>query len=259
MDTTHTLSKHKVDAVIAELVIDAPSDNVKTGLKIYQYNKSIKQMESEFSKFKVPELKEILAYLNYFNPSSQYLKPELINYIICRIQNLLPEKCGQCSEIYRVKNNDLQLLSCKKCGQEMHKKCLLEMLSIGDNEELDSSLVQRKINPFNVEGLHYLCKICEDAFISIKHSRKNKERTHTESTSEDTSLPQRDIEQNKNRDTVFEEKVPRKKTAKTDKKAICHFLQLGTCKHGITGRNCSFEHPKLCQKLLNHGTNKMAA
>ena len=46
-NTTHTLSKDKVDAVIAEFVVDAPSDNVKTGLKIYQYNKSKKQMESE--------------------------------------------------------------------------------------------------------------------------------------------------------------------------------------------------------------------
>ena len=34
-------------------------------------------------------------------------------------------------------------------------------------------------------------------------------------------------EQNKNLDNVFEEKVPRTKTAKTDKKAISHFFDLG--------------------------------
>ena len=84
------------------------------------------------------------------------------------------------------------------------------MLSIDHNEELDSSLVQRKINPFNMEGLPYLCKICEEGFIPIKRSRKSKERMKTESTSEDTSLPQRDGEQNKNLDTAFEEEAPGK-------------------------------------------------
>ena len=46
---------------------------------------------------------------------------------------------------------------------------------------------------------------------------------NTESTSDDTSLLQRNEDQNKNLDTVYEEKTP-KKTLKTDKKAICHLL-----------------------------------
>ena len=166
VDTTDTLDK--VEAVIAELVTDAPSNNVKTGLKIYQYNKSIKQMESEFSIFKVPELKEILAYLDYFYPSSQYLKHEVIKY------NCIAGEMWSLLRNLLCKNNNPKLLSCKKCGQEVHKKCLLETLSIDDNEELDSSLVQRKLNRFNVEGLHYLCKISEEAFIPIKRFRKNK-------------------------------------------------------------------------------------
>ena len=75
-----------------------------------------------------------------------------------------------------------------------------------------------------MEGLHYLCKICEETFIPIKRSRKNKERIYTETTSEDTSLLQRNEDQNKNLDTVFKDERPRKKTVKTDKKAICHFF-----------------------------------
>ena len=83
------------------------------------------------------------------------------------------------------------------------------MLNIDFDEDLDSLFVQRKINPLNIEGLHYLCKICEEAFSPVKRSRKSKEQMNTESTSEDTSLPQQDEKQNKNLDTVFEErKIP---------------------------------------------------
>ena len=79
-----------------------------------------------------------------------------------------------------------------------------------------------------MEGLHYLCKIYEEAFIPIKRSRKNKKRMNTESTSEDSSLPQRNGDQNKNLDTVFEEeKFPRKKSRKHIKRPIAIFSDLG--------------------------------
>ena len=36
----------------------------------------------------------------------------------------------------------------------------------------------------------------------------------------------------------------------------CRFYRNGTCKHGVSGRNCEFEHPKMCEKLLKHGTRQ---
>ena len=35
---------------------------------------------------------------------------------------------------------------------------------------------------------------------------------------------------------------------------ICKHYIKGSCKHGIKGKDCRFEHPKACRKLMNHGT-----
>ena len=34
---------------------------------------------------------------------------------------------------------------------------------------------------------------------------------------------------------------------------ICRFYRQGTCKHGLTGRNCPQEHPPPCRRLMKHG------
>lgn len=36
----------------------------------------------------------------------------------------------------------------------------------------------------------------------------------------------------------------------------CRFYRNGTCKHGVSGRGCDFEHPKMRKKLLKHGTRQ---
>lgn len=42
---------------------------------------------------------------------------------------------------------------------------------------------------------------------------------------------------------------------KKKNKAICRFFRKGTCRHGPKGEECSFSHPAICQKLINHGAN----
>lgn len=34
---------------------------------------------------------------------------------------------------------------------------------------------------------------------------------------------------------------------------ICKFYRNGNCRYGRTGKNCRYQHPKCCQRLLNHG------
>ncbi|KAK3890046.1 hypothetical protein Pcinc_005961 [Petrolisthes cinctipes] len=34
---------------------------------------------------------------------------------------------------------------------------------------------------------------------------------------------------------------------------ICRFYKRGVCKYGISGRGCKFDHPKPCQRLIQHG------
>ena len=42
--------------------------------------------------------------------------------------------------------------------------------------------------------------------------------------------------------------------AKSDK--ICLFFRNGNCKHGISGKECKFSHPKVCAKFKQHGTKQ---
>lgn len=39
-------------------------------------------------------------------------------------------------------------------------------------------------------------------------------------------------------------------------KQICKFFKKQSCKHGPSGKNCKYTHPKLCKKFVSHGTRK---
>lgn len=45
-------------------------------------------------------------------------------------------------------------------------------------------------------------------------------------------------------------------TATKRSKRICNFYKKNICKHGQKGKNCPFQHPVPCKKLMLHGTNK---
>lgn len=34
---------------------------------------------------------------------------------------------------------------------------------------------------------------------------------------------------------------------------VCRFYKRGRCRYGVSGRGCNFNHPKPCQKFINHG------
>ena len=38
------------------------------------------------------------------------------------------------------------------------------------------------------------------------------------------------------------------------KNKICSYFIKGICKHGISGKNCIFNNPKICKRLMKHGT-----
>ena len=56
-----------------------------------------------------------------------------------------------------------------------------------------------------------------------------------------------------NHTKLSSENTTNKEIDSTDEKPICNFYKKGKCKHGIRGKNCRFQHPKICTKLLKHG------
>jgi hypothetical protein len=41
----------------------------------------------------------------------------------------------------------------------------------------------------------------------------------------------------------------------SSEKKVCRYYRKGNCKHGASGRKCSYDHPKPCLKFLRHGMN----
>ena len=265
-DSTYHLSEDAVSSVIAELTTTAPTEDIKNVLRTYEYGKSIRQLERDFNRHNVSQLQNTSAYLNTdTDDGTQYLKHEIINHIICRIQNLFPEKCGMCNEIYCTKKDDPSLLPCARCGQEAHAPCIFDKLGI--EELLDKESVQKMINPFNLKGFFYFCDSCENTNIPKKESARKKKRAETNrnnnsntqnnDTNEQTvDTPADTFENNRNgldEDADAEKKDESSEVEEKSEK-VCRYYKTGTCKHGVSGKNCSFAHPKPCEKLLKHGT-----
>ena len=122
----------------------------------------------------------------------QFIKPACINSLICRIQNLLPDKCNLCESEYCVKRDEISLLNCEICGQGSHNACILNLCGVKteDQEAFDSKKAVEKLNPTGFSGLHYLCGACEANTIPDKEAgllkRNSSVVTETERENGDT-------------------------------------------------------------------------
>ena len=197
LDTEQQQTKiESAQNLIAELCISAPSDEVKQCLRTYEYGKTLAQLEKDFNKFRKNVLESTLTYLKVEN-QEQFVKPANINSLICRLQNLLPDECSICKEAYCIKIDDIPLLACAFCGQEVHRECYLQLLG-ATTMDYDTKSFQKVFNPLNLPGLHYVCKPCElvkipqdDCGKKIKFS-KSKDATpanHTTTTAQPVHHP----------------------------------------------------------------------
>lgn len=278
-----TLTEEAVQAVIAELVVDAPSAEIKDCLKTYDFDKTFKQLVNSFNPFGQELLVKTLNYLN-IPGRENYVKSANVEHLVCRIQNLLPDTCSICNEAYCVKNTDTMLLSCAICGQEVHHKCLLEKIGTDSLENLTKEAVQNFVNPLGIPDMTYLCKPCRVDCVpndtaGLKKSSKKVSTpppalTDTASSpsqslnSSNTSTPDLNntnqglstdrnsiLNQNvsHNNKTVHEghDAAERNKNGKKDK--VCRFFATKSCRHGMKGTDCMYKHPEICNKLLQKG------
>ena len=64
--------------------------------------------------------------------------------------------------------------SCKRCGQDIYKSCIRNILGI-DDEDLSSTEVYKLINPFELSFPYYLCGECEKSLFSVDEQGQKKE------------------------------------------------------------------------------------
>ena len=115
---------------LALLISQVSSDQVRLVIGSWAPEKS--SIVEDLNKFKVPVLKEALAWLWNRSQSDKVVnkkvKAELIDSIIIAIEVLLPDMCSVCQSEYSVAWEKTPALRCKGCYQGFHQPCLEEML-----------------------------------------------------------------------------------------------------------------------------------
>ena len=157
-------------AILLQLCAQAPIGGVKNCLRIWDSKYSTKQLTKMFANSRVGELIATLEYLqapNLRQNLNDYTKQGLILNVICRIENLLPDKCVHCEEIYCTKMSDKSLLPCEKCGQEPHMQCLINKLGVESSavDQLTQESVRHQLNPLGLNGWTYICHACKSDYI----------------------------------------------------------------------------------------------
>jgi hypothetical protein len=260
--------------IVAGLAASAPNTDIRDCLRLYNPTNSTKQLKTDFNKCQKHTLVDTLDYLE-ITGYDQYTKPACINRLICRIQNLFPDKCNVCGDIYCLKLGDMALLVCQICGQGSHNTCVLTQLKVPEDnwDAITPDQITTMCNPTHMPGFHYLCGACMLTTIPAKESGmlKKKVAAPTEPTTDGESQEEGQHRQTDDRaesagvDNVqnpedrrpINGNVPSTSNADSPQakdKRICPFYRKGTCRHGSSGKDCPGEHPRPCKKLLKHGT-----
>ena len=172
--------------ILAQLSAEAPAPDVKDCISLYDHKKDYTANKKKLTTTAVDILVRTMAYLGV--PGQEvYVKTTIVHNLICRIQNLLPDTCPICAESYCVQRDELEILSCAKCGQASHTPCVLGLLGVTEEERgsFGPREAQAKMNPHNLPGIFYICKACEEQVIPSDEVGKRKKLPATSAASED--------------------------------------------------------------------------
>ena len=270
----------------AFLFVDAEDPIVKDVLKEI---KAAQDKQTNLKKVKsktVDALKATLAYLNDWNKDDENIKMEIDVYtkegiahlLIKKIYNMAPQKCATCLKTSHFKPGEFCVLSCIRCNRGACVNCY-EL----EREKLKS------LSMFN-RSIFFSCENCTSIATkenSIDESHKKKSCGKKKSPPVDNSVPNPDLTDNltdaigrlsvneesetidlvtdaaediendeaeTSNPTEHEDTTVKEGPSTPEKSTICWFYKQNKCKFGMSGKGCKFHHPKICQKLLSHGT-----
>ena len=161
--------------VLAELCSDAPNPSIRDCIRLYREDATTTQHRRAFGKPDKDTLEEVMDYLGVPN-QADYTKDSVINNLIVRIQNLLPDDCRICNSEYCAKRSDDPVLSCVLCGQAAHASCIAGLMGLDCDLMQDLGPIEawKTINPLSIKGIHYLCHHCEENVIPSTEAGKRK-------------------------------------------------------------------------------------
>ena len=133
-------------------------------------------------------------------------------------------------------------LKCNKCQRYVHLRC--------------SGMPEYQLARLAVSQVHFVCASCVKSKDFDDEDHYNAEITKTrEIIAKEISI----IDQlNKDADSSISLSPNEKEADKTqaDKTPNCRYFLQGNCKHGRAGKNCSYNHPKLCFNFIKRGDQR---
>lgn len=154
--------------ILNQLIAESPpqATDIQKVLRLYQVGKSESSNKKSFNKAIAADIAKTLDYL-HVTGADKNDKSTNINKLLVRINALFPSPCTFCKTDYAVHRTEIPLLSCAKCDQGIHGRCLAQALGISeaDLQTKTREDVKTKINPLNIPSMSYLCGPCHEILI----------------------------------------------------------------------------------------------
>ena len=270
---------------LAFLFVDAEDTSVKEVIKEVKASQDRQTNLKKIKSKNVDQLKATLAYLNDWDKEDENIKNEIDSYtkegiahlLLKKIYNMAPLKCATCQKTSHFKPGESCILACIRCNRSACVDCYES-----DKEKLKS------ISMFN-KNIYFSCEGCtiiiakenqfEESYRKKSCGRKKSDNTPQEQTEDITDnlvdaigrlsvddaekepeTEDLDEEANSSSRMETEQSVEQEcvqNTSSGNKQPTCSFYERNKCRFGISGKGCKYFHPKMCQRLLSHGSSKL--
>ena len=236
---------------LAKVAAAAPAGPVKNIILTWSPDKDVK---SDMDKqYKVPELRQALAWLRNCNTDNSYLKSlkrktEVLDALLVAIERLLPDQCGVCKNEYTVDRESSPAIQCSGCQQGFHQECL-------------EALVGNSVMPEFPGQIYWLCELCAPSFslmTSLGADGKT-EKPRSKRVVADPTLPPTTTS---SPETETEETVNPQLSGHTEARLVpppqadCPKLLRNECPHGMSGKKngvCQYLHRARCSRYMKWG------
>ena len=254
--------------VIGKL-LDLGDQSYKTVISAYEIGKHINVNEKNLNRFTVLILKrcaEILRIRCENDSGKKFNKADLVKRIVSRIDSMMPGKCLQCSESYRLELDEIPLFSCHLCSRGSHacnfmrefKESLPKDLILGMVWLCDGCLNSTKSKCDLVVSDEELSDLNTDnGAIANDHCTKIVSvTTNSETQGNTTNSVQVEVVDPVLNNRNGNSNLPNKNENLHN---VCPKYRRGICpkyRRGnkmIEGVKCGFNHPKPCQKYCQFG------
>lgn len=245
------LSKTSITDVKETINLVNPEALKSTNIKTLCSSNVLRNELIETSKFLETlqsEYPSASQHLRKSSRSKQEHATDIVNYL----QDLFPQKCLVCSELYIPASvaNDLSIISCYICSQKSHAGCY-------DGIPLDTTI-----------GVVYVCTACSVNKPTPQTNEESNESIVISGTEKTPTLTQQ-IPQIETQTTDSDHKEKHKDGDTTDNSQnksgeykeipICQLYTENRCPHGINGNKliggarCSDSHPRRCYYFSKFG------